>query len=302
MTDITCSIVLYNNHPDEIKITAGCFLGSNLQVKLFLIDNSPTDKLRSCVSHPNCEYIFNGKNVGYGAGHNIAIRQSILTSTYYLVLNPDIRFNPEVLEGLFAFMNDNPDVGLSMPKVRYETGELQYLCKKLPTPIDLFARRFIPALLKNTFKKVLDEYELKHKNYHSIMQVPNLSGCFMFIKTKLFPIAGMFDEQYFLYLEDTDLSRRINEYSLTVYYPYETIVHGYQKASYKNFKLLTYHLSSSIKYFNKWGWFKDRMRDVVNTYLELDDSRFAGYTPPAIQVRSKTYTETEETRVEKMYA
>jgi GT2 family glycosyltransferase len=166
-----------------------------------------------------------------------------------------------------------------MPKVLYPNGDLQYLCKKLPAPADLFARRFIPGPLKKLFQQHLDKYELKHRDYNSIMEVPNLSGCFMFIRTKLFPIAGMFDERYFLYLEDTDLSRRISEYSLTVYYPHERIIHSYQKASYKSLKLLKYHLDSSIRYFNKWGWFTDRMRTVMNAYLELPDSRFENYVP-----------------------
>jgi GT2 family glycosyltransferase len=111
---------------------------------------------------------------------------------------------------------------------------------------------------------MLSAYELRHKDYNSIMEVPNLSGCFMFVRTEVFSKVGLFDERYFLYLEDTDLCRRINEHYRTVYYPVESIIHGYRRESYKSFKLLAYHLRSSIQYFNKWGWFNDRKRALIN--------------------------------------
>lgn len=96
------------------------------------------------------------------------------------------------------------------------------------------------------------------------MEVPYLSGCFMFIRTKVLEKVGLFDERFFMYLEDTDLSRRIHKISKTIYYPYVHIYHEYGKGSYKNLKLLKYHIDSAIKYFNKWGWFFDKERDFIN--------------------------------------
>ena len=266
-TDITGSIVLYNNKFDEVKKVIESFLNCSLIKKLYVIDNSETDILRERLSAINAEYIFTGKNLGYGAGHNIAIKKAIGVSKYHLILNPDIHFTPQTLTGLFRFMEHNTDVGLVMPKVLYRNGDLQYVCKKLPTPADLFARRFIPGVVKPFLKNFLDSYEFKNKNYDTMMHVPHITGCFMFIRTKLFPIAGLFDEQFFLYLEDTDLCRRINEYALTVYYPHEQITHGFVRGSNKNLRLFLIHLNSSIKYFNKWGWFNDKMRVLVNNSL-----------------------------------
>lgn len=267
MTDITGSIVIYNNKLNEVKKAIESFLNCSLLKKLYIIDNSETDAFRILLDMYNIEYIHTGKNIGYGAGHNIAINKSIGVSKYHLVLNPDIHFNANTLTGLFNFMEYNMDVGLVMPKVLYQDGELQYLCKKLPSPADLFARRFIPGPIKPFLQNFLESYELKGKDFNSMMLVPNLSGCFMFIRTKLFPIVGTFDERFFLYLEDTDLCRRINENSLTVYYPLEQITHSYNKASYRNFKLLLCHLKSSVIYFNKWGWFNDKRRELANEII-----------------------------------
>ncbi len=266
MIDLTCSIVLFRNNPEELRPTVECFLRSNGK-KLYLIDNSENDDLRFEFDHPKIEYIFPGKNIGFGAANNLILDKIKKESKYHLILNPDVLFEPSVLDSLFAFMESNLDVGLVMPKVLYRNGDLQYLCKKLPAPGDLFLRRFIPGPVKPFFKKMMESYELKFKDYNSVMEVPNLSGCFMFVRTDTYVKVGGFDEQYFLYLEDTDLSRRLNEVSRTVYYPRVHIIHGFAKGSYKNFKLLKYHVNSSIRYFNKWGWFVDKPRESINRTL-----------------------------------
>lgn len=264
MMEMTCSIVLYHNSVAELKIPIESMLKCKRISKIYLVDNSSNDDLRFQFGGEKIEYIFTGKNLGYGAGHNLAIRRAKGISMYHIVLNPDIEFDPDVLDGLFLFMQENTNVGLVMPKVLYRNGELQYLCKMLPSPADLFLRRFIPGPAKFLFKRILTAYELRHKDYNSIMEVPNLSGCFMFVRTEVFSHVGMFDERYFMYLEDTDLCRRINERYRTVYYPIESIIHGYARSSYKNFRLLKYHLNSSIRYFNKWGWFGDKKRVSIN--------------------------------------
>ena len=162
-------------------------------------------------------------------------------------------------------MENNPDVGLVMPKVLYPDGTLQYLCKLLPTPLDLFGRRFLNF---GPFRKIIEKrnevYELRFTGYDKIMEVPYLSGCFMFIRTEVLKKVGLFDERFFMYLEDTDLSRRIHRVSKTIYYPEVSIYHEYGKGSYKNPKLLKYHLDSTFKYFNKHGWFFDKERDEIN--------------------------------------
>lgn len=69
-----------------------------------------------------------------------------------------------------------------------------------------------------------------------------------------------------MYGEDIDLSRRIHDRYKTMYYPGVTIVHDHQQASYHNAKMLRIHIANIIKYFNKWGWFFDRQRRIVNRH------------------------------------
>jgi GT2 family glycosyltransferase len=91
------------------------------------------------------------------------------------------------------------------------------------------------------------------------------------VRTRIFEEVGLFDERFFMYLEDVDLSRRIHSQYKTIYYPDIHIYHHYHKASYKRFKHLKYHILSAVKYFNKWGWFIDKERKTINKNAKEKD-------------------------------
>jgi GT2 family glycosyltransferase len=264
MIIISGSIVLYNNKIKQIKKVINSFLNTNLKVKLYLIDNSSNDDLKELENIDNrIKYIFNNANLGYGKAHNIAMRKSIENNTsYHIVLNPDIYFENDVIEKLYNYMEENQEIGNIIPQVLYPDGEIQYLTKLLPTPIDLIFRRFIP--LKSWKDKRNKKFELKFTGYKDINNIPSLSGCFMFLRADTLKDVGLFDENIFMYLEDTDLNRRIHSKYKTIFYPKVHILHEYAKESYVNKKLLVYHIKSAIYYFNKWGWFFDKERAEIN--------------------------------------
>ena len=257
---LNVSIVLYKHTVAEITPLINTLRQSTPVREIFLIDNSPMEN--KDFGQLDCVYIFNGKNLGYGAAHNIAIRRSLEQKTpYHLVINPDVEMKSDVLGVLIQYMEENPSVGQLMPKVLYPNGEIQYLCKLIPTPSDLFFRRFLPAAWT---KSSNERFELKHSGYNRVMNVPYLSGCFMLLRTEALKNVGLFDERFFMYPEDIDLTRRINRYYKTIFYPNVSIFHHHKQGSYKNRKLLRIHLWNLIKYFHKWGWFFDQERKKVN--------------------------------------
>jgi len=234
------------------------FLNVDLDVRLFLVDNSPTDNLKMLVTDSRIEYIHNPSNPGFGAAHNIAIKKAFeLNSHYHLVLNPDIYFKKGTLETLCHFMDENEDIGHVMPKVTYPNEEFQYLCKTNPTFFDLFARGFLPGFLKKGFQKRMDRYEYKNMDYNNVMyNIPYLSGCFMFLRTSTLKEVGFFDDKIFMYLEDADLTRRFLEISKTAYYPKAQVFHHFAKLTHKKLKFKWITVQSAFIYFNKWGWLK----------------------------------------------
>src|SRR5579872_6720194 len=250
MVEISASIVAYKNDPALLQKAINSFLNSTVTGQLTIIDNSPTDALRHACNRQGVTYTFNHNNLGYGKGHNLAIRQHLDKSLYHLVLNPDVSFGHDVIEKLFHFMENNPHAGLAMPKVFGPDGRLQMFCKLLPTPFDLVTRRFFP--FKNWFKRQNAKYEMKDSGYNQVMNVPFLSGCFMFLRNEAIKKVGLFDERFFLYAEDTDLSRRLHRQFETLYFPGTEISHVHARGSYKDFGLTFHNIKSAIQYFNKW--------------------------------------------------
>src|SRR6266436_6935482 len=137
MHDLVGSIVVYSNPHSQIREAIGSFLNTRLDVKLYVIDNSPEDGARELCTDERVVYVFNGRNLGFGAGHNIAMKVSLREANYHIVLNPDVYFGCGVLESLLSFVRSRPDVGAVMPKVLNPDGSIQHLCKRLPAPSDL---------------------------------------------------------------------------------------------------------------------------------------------------------------------
>lgn len=267
MTKLSVSIVMYQNDlkmlEGTIRSAMSCQDTPDLNIRLLLVDNSPSDERKNLVGiDSRVEYQSTGKNLGFGSGHNIAFRHFDGWSDYHLVLNPDISFGPDALPALTVFMDKNVNTGLCMPKILNPSGSLQYACKLLPTPTNLILRRL--PFLKAWTQKSDELYEMKKADYSKPMVVPFLSGCFMLLRMSTLRTVGFFDERYFLYLEDTDLCRRFLEVSDTCYVPFVSITHEAQRESAKNRQLLKIHIQSAIRYFNKWGWFFDRKRRLYN--------------------------------------
>ena len=261
--DLTVSVVAYKTNQVELEQAIRCCLGSSLRVEMLVVDNSPTDKLAFLCYASGVKYIHTAKNVGFGAAHNIAFKNSSI-SKFHLVLNPDVQFEHGILRELLAFMELNETVGLVMPRVLYPDGSQQNLCKRLPTPVDILAKRLFSGKRLNIAQRVLSAFELSDMDMNKMLSVPYLSGCFMLLRKKALQDVGMFDERFFMYFEDLDLSRRIHQRYDTVYYPGVAITHKHEKGSYKSMKLLFCGIYSAVQYFNKWGWLWDSKRDRIN--------------------------------------
>ena len=262
---LTASVVIYNTPNAYIQKVVAC-LENSIASTIFVVDNAPTDTLKEFVEGLSKKVIYmQGQgNVGYGSANNIAIREAMQRGAkYHLVLNPDVEFAEGTLEKLEVFMNEHPNVGLVQPNAFYPNGNTQYLCKLLPAPADLIFRRFLPRTQTN--RKRTQQYELHKMNRsETTFNIPFLSGCFLFLRTDTLKQVGLFDERFFLYLEDVDLSRRIQDFAQTALYPSATITHTYGKGSYKKTYLLLQHITSAMRYFNKWGWFSDNGRHEIN--------------------------------------
>lgn len=249
--DISIGIVTYNNSK-IIEKTINSIV-KNIEDKceyiIYIFDNNSNDNTVELIKklNGNICVIETKENRGFGAGHNKAL--GIINSKYHIIVNPDIIIENNCIIEMLEYMDKNTDVGMLTPLIKYPNGEIQYLCKQHPTVLD----QAIRLLCKNKFKKRQAYYTMLDTGYNKEFKVPYASGCFMFLRTDIFKRINGFDENFFMYMEDADITRRVNEISKTIFYPYNYVIHEWARGSHKNKKLMMISLQSSFYYFKKWG-------------------------------------------------
>lgn len=260
---INVSIVTYlTPHEDILNAVATC-CKSELVSSIYIIDNSPEDDIQNFfLKMKKVKYIHNPSNPGYGAAHNIAINKSLSNNIpYHLVLNADVIFDYRTLEQIVYYADKHKNVGLVAPKMLYEDGSVQCSRKLLPTPINMFLRAFLP---KHFRTRIDDRFQLEFFGHDRPLYVPYVSGAFMFLRTSVLHKIGVFDERFFMYPEDIDLSRRIAHSTDVSYVPSFIITHKYGGATRKSLRMFLIHSYNMVLYFNKWGWFFDKGRSYLN--------------------------------------
>lgn len=261
---INLSIVLYKTSKKDIEniLTSLQFVKSTY--KLYLIDNSPTDILKfSWENNPSIRYIHNPSNPGFGASHNIALSKSIeKNAKFHFVINPDAYFTEDVITKMVKFMEKNEKIGMMMPRILNLDGSIQNLPKLLPSPFGMLLRKLQkPNFIYQNFIK---KYELRNVEKNRIYNAPILSGCFTLFRVDALKDVGLYDDQFFMYFEDWDISRRMHEKYETIYFPSVSVFHGYESGANKNKRLFKIFVDSAKKYFTKWGWFYDKDRNIIN--------------------------------------
>lgn len=254
MNHVSVCIVTYNSETTirRTLLTLQLFETDDMTYSHFLVDNESTDRTLNLVSpYKPWVHVIQSEhgNIGFGSAHNLVI--PLLDSDIHIIINPDITLlDNQSIPRLVQYLNDHPDVGMVVPRIIDEQNHLQYLCRRELTFVDL-ALRYISGRL---FQKRKDFHVMKDMNYHASFDVEFASGCMMVIRTDLFRQLGGFDESFFLYAEDADLTKRVNQVSRTVYVPDAVVCHAWERASYKHPKMALVHMKSLWRYFRKWGF------------------------------------------------
>lgn len=190
----------------------------------------------------NIEIITGHGNIGYGRANNLAINKS--QSKLHLILNPDVRIDAAAIDVGIRFLTNNLDVDLVAPNATNNSGENEYLAKRMPNPLIILLRGINNSILNKIFKKQLDWYTYKDKLPTSEpLEIELASGCFMLCRTKSLKDIGGFSPKYFLYFEDFDLSRRLTK---KVLLPTIKIIHLGGKTAQKGSKHIKLFLRSYL--------------------------------------------------------
>jgi O-antigen biosynthesis protein len=199
----------------------------NITAEVLVVDNQSTDGSQEFFSNrfPRVQFIWHGSNDGFAKANNIAVAKA--SGEYILFLNPDTIVPEDCFEQCIDFLQKQPQAGaLGIHMVDGGGRFLSESKRAFPSPLTSFYKlsgltRLFPR------SRSFGRYYLGHLNQQESHEVDVLAGAFMMIPKKVLDQTGSFDDTFFMYGEDVDLSYRI------------------QKAGYRNY----YFAGSSIIHF-----------------------------------------------------
>lgn len=269
---LSVSIVLFHNPLATLEKTLSCLslavatAGASMlssKVPVTLVDNSCDADYRAAIDALIARYEADRSlrlccsvqpvNRGYGAGHNSVL--SALQSDVHLILNPDVELAAGSLQAGLARLREDGDIALLSPRVFGDDGGQQLLCKRYPSVAVLLLRAFAPEFVQSRFRERLAHYEMADLcRGEEEVDVPLASGCCMLVPTLALQAVSGFDERYFLYFEDFDLSLRLQDRGRLVFLPAMQIVHHGGFVARKGLRHIWYFVRSGVRFFNDHGW------------------------------------------------
>ncbi|GGI46200.1 glycosyl transferase [Paenibacillus marchantiophytorum] len=250
------SIIVLNYKTRELTLACleSVFSSStSYNYEIILIDNASNDSIIQAINeqYPQVVTIANTDNVGFSKANNQGIR--VAKGRYVLLLNSDTIVQPDTMDTMLHFMDENPPVGASGCKIVLPDGSLDKACKRgFPTPSASFYYAFGFSKLFPK-KPRFNQYQLGYLNPDEEYPIDSLVGAFMLIRREAIEQVGMLDEEFFMYGEDIDWCYRIKQAGwVNYYYPRTHIVHHKGASSRrKPFKIIYEFHRAMILFHNK---------------------------------------------------
>jgi len=267
--DLSIIIVNYNTKDFLLPCVKGIIENTpapdkgGIEYEIIIVDNASTDgsaeyiKQKLMPRFDQVRLIEAGANIGFSAGNNLGIKSS--KGKYALIINSDILIWDNALARMVSFMDSHPKAGIAGPRLLHPDFSLQYFCYQFPDPLVLLYRRTPLARLKFA-KRAISKYLMQDWDHKDNRVVDWVQGSCMIVRKSAIDQVGLMDEQYFMFMEDTDFCRRFWQKGWEVWYIADVeIVHYHARSSADKFhktifnKLSWIHVFSAIKYFKKWG-------------------------------------------------
>ena len=191
---------------------------SGITGEVLVVENSSGEDLGPLITEESWRLIESEKNLGMGGGNNLGLQQA--QGEYVFILNPDTFLNPGAIKVLLNYLRANPQVGLVGPRLLNPDQSLQYSCARFP-------KFFIPLLrrtpLGKYFPRLQKSFLMQDFDHQSARPVDWLMGSALMFKKEIKLETGeiwspQFDERFFMYFEDIDLSRQFWQQGLKVVY------------------------------------------------------------------------------------
>jgi GT2 family glycosyltransferase len=267
LPDLAMSVVLFHSPLEQLRklldsLVAAVLRADLAPVALVCVDNS-VDQDYALRCQALCDLyqseilqitvITSTQNKGYGGGHNQALQA--VKSRIHLLLNPDVELDAEAMRIAMETLANRQDIALLAPLGLSGTGRNVYLAKDYPSVWGLGVRAFAPQWVKRLSTKSAARYELRDLPADTQLRpIPLASGCCLWVNRAHLDTVQGFDESYFLYFEDYDLSLRLSGYGAVMEHGDIQVIHHGGDAYRKGWSHIYWFISSAVRFFSRWGW------------------------------------------------
>ncbi len=238
---------------DEIDIALRCIQNADLEVSVFLSDNSPEELTAERLkwAFPGVVVVAQDKNSGISRAHNAILPQ--LQSKYHLLLDTGVSFHPSLLRRMISYMEAHPNIAVLSPRFFNEAGEELFFPRK-----QLSIRYLTGSALSGfggIFLRWQREYTMADQNVDMPVPVDTAPVQFLLIRTEVFRKLNGFDPGFTRLQEDADLCRNIqsNHLGSIVCHPEMQVVLREETKSNLLFANHVHSFKTVARYFIKWG-------------------------------------------------
>ena len=202
----------------------------SIPMEIIVIDNGSRDRSGEEVKRqfPGLRLIENGRNLGFAKAVNQGLRVS--SGRYLLLLNPDTQLREGAIENLVSFMESHAEAGVAGAQLLKGDGSKQNSIANFPS---LTTELLNKNLLRRLFPK---KFPGKEKDYPEPIEVDSVIGACMMVRRDVLDQVGLLDEDYFLFLEETDWCYRIKRAGWRIYYVPQAEVYHFQGKSAETVK------------------------------------------------------------------
>lgn len=207
---IDLSIIIINWNTKQLLL--GCLDSLSAQKRdnkyeIIIVDNGSTDGSQDAVKkeYPSVRLVENERNLGFAKANNIGIRVS--SGRYICLVNSDVKVLDGSIDLLCEYMDQNPDVGMTGPKLLYPDLRLQDSCRSFPSLWNNFCSSFFLSRIFPKSKFFSSEH-MRYFAHDKICKVDYLAGAFLAVKRAAIDQVGLLDEKFFIYSEEVDWCKR----------------------------------------------------------------------------------------------
>ena len=226
MIDVSVIIISYNTKRILHDCLESVFKQSkNVELEVIVVDNASDDNSQDMIKSefPSVILIENKQNLGFSRANNLGIRRS--QGRYVCLINSDVIILQNCLQSLILFMDKNPRIGMSGPKILNSNYTLQPSCRRFPS---LWNNLCQALWLNKLFPRsaFFSEPFMRYWAHDTERRVDVISGCFWVLRRKGLETVGLLDEDFFIYGEDIDWCKRFNNAGWdVVFYPRAEAIH-----------------------------------------------------------------------------